>query len=113
MPDQSRAPPLHRLEIFPVVLGQQIADVAGYRKTVTGPIVIPTQLSGSMLLTAVDLCPDHPKRIEKRLDGVAAASRIRAPPIGPADFPTAVPPGFILGRPETRGPERLERRRER
>jgi hypothetical protein len=53
-----------------------------------------------MLLAAVDFCPDHLERIEQRLDGVAAASRIRALPIGPDDFPTAIPPAFILDRPE-------------
>jgi hypothetical protein len=53
-----------------------------------------------MLLAAVDFCADHLKRIEKRLDGVGAASRICALPIRPDDFPTAIPPAFILDRPE-------------
>jgi hypothetical protein len=45
-----------------------------------------------MLLAAVDFRPDHLKRVEKRLDGVGTASRIRALPIGPDDFPPAMPP---------------------
>jgi hypothetical protein len=81
----------HRSEVFPVISCQQIADVAGYREAVTGPIVIPTQLPGSMLLAAVDFRADHLKRIEKRLNGVASAPRIRALPIRPDDFPTAIP----------------------
>jgi hypothetical protein len=53
-----------------------------------------------MLLAAVDFRADHLKRIDKRLDGVGAASRICALPIGPDDFPTAIPSAFILDRPE-------------
>jgi hypothetical protein len=48
-------------EIFLVIPCQQVADVAGYREAVTGPIVIPIQLPGSMLLAAVDFRADHLK----------------------------------------------------
>jgi hypothetical protein len=87
-----RGPRPSKSEICLVIPCEQIADVARYREAVTGPIVIPTQLSGSMLLAAIDFRPDHLKRIEKRLDGVGTASRICALPIGPDDFPTAIPP---------------------
>jgi hypothetical protein len=53
-----------------------------------------------MLLAAMDFCADHLKRIEKGLNGIDTASRIRALPIGPDDSPTAIPPAFVLDRPE-------------
>ncbi len=94
----------HRSEVFPVTACEQIADVAGYRKAVTGPIVIPTQPSGSILFAAVDFRADHLKRIEKRLGW----RRYRAPNLCVADrarrFPNGNPIRLYPRSARTRGP---------